>query len=81
LNSRKHIRRCEGDSEDDNDSLFRRIDQLNGGEALLFSPTALVKLQSENAQKFVYSYLSDEYLKIKIRARLTTDGGKSVLAA
>jgi hypothetical protein len=71
----------ESDFGDDHGSLFRRIVQLNVGEALLFSPTALVKLQAKNAQKFICSYLNDEYLEIKIRARLTEDGGKSVLAA
>ncbi|EED11757.1 conserved hypothetical protein [Talaromyces stipitatus ATCC 10500] len=65
----------------DSDTLFHRIVRLQVGEALLFSPTAMVISQDSEGQEPTFCYLGDKYVTIKIRARVTEDGGKSVLSS
>lgn len=60
--------------------IFREIVNLTVGEALIFSPTAAVGCERSANGKTVIRRLGLEYVKIKIRARLTTDGGRSILA-
>jgi hypothetical protein len=61
--------------------IFGEIVKLRVGEALLFSPSAIVgvddagKTGTEGLKR-----LGSGYLKIRVRSRLTTDGGKSVMA-
>lgn len=59
-------------------SLFAQIVQLRVGEALLFAPNAALRADGER-MKIVK--LSDEMLTIRIRARVTSDGGRSIMAA
>ncbi|KAI1498116.1 hypothetical protein F5X99DRAFT_432244 [Biscogniauxia marginata] len=82
----------EGDDSVSGD-LFNEIVGLRVGEALLFAPSALVGLgmeggeggeggdASKRATGMSLKRLGDEVLKIRVRKRITVDGGKSILAA
>lgn len=61
-------------------SLFYRIVNLRVGEALLFSPGAVLGSAAGNPSSPGLSRLGAGYLVIKIRKRLTEDGGKSVIS-
>jgi hypothetical protein len=65
-------------------NIFNQIVKLRVGEALLFAPSAIIgveKKQSENgSEETDMQRLGIGYLKIKIRARVTSDGGRSVFA-
>jgi hypothetical protein len=91
---RKHIAAAADDSSqskeesDDSEeegavSLFNRIVRLNVGEALLFSPSAMVDSQAGKEEDGEPSFrqLGDDFLNIRIRKRLTEDGGRSVLSS
>ncbi|OJJ47412.1 hypothetical protein ASPZODRAFT_159282 [Penicilliopsis zonata CBS 506.65] len=64
---------------DDASPLFNQIVRLKVGEALLFSPTAIVDVQSCDDGSFRFRRLGDDYLTVRVRSRLTQDGGKSTL--
>ena len=76
-----------GKGKDCNDvaELFRTIVGLKTGEALLFCPTAMLDVgKSEPDRLFshqVIKELKDAYIRIRIRKRLTADGGKSIMAS
>jgi len=53
--------------------LYNDIVKLRVGEVLLFASIALVGLEMKR--------LGARYLKIKVRSRLTADGGKSIMAS
>lgn len=57
--------------------IFKEIVELQVGEALLFSPSAVVGVSGNGSG---YTRLGTDYLKVRVRSRLTTDGGRSVLA-
>lgn len=59
-------------------SLFAQIVQLRVGEALLFAPSAILRPSGDSSQVVK---LSDGVLKIRIRKRVTHDGGRSIMAA
>ncbi|EFW19954.1 predicted protein [Coccidioides posadasii str. Silveira] len=50
------------------------------GEALLFSPSAIVDTTVQENGDLEFHRLGVGHLSVKIRARLTLDGGKSVLS-
>lgn len=60
-------------------SLFSKIVHLRVGEALLFCPSAIVDTNLQDGG-MTMDRLGARYLKVKVRARLTTDGGRSVLS-
>ncbi|KAI1839376.1 hypothetical protein JX266_014413, partial [Neoarthrinium moseri] len=65
--------------------LFSKIVNLKTGEALVFAPSAIVGLQdggrSENGNvKITHKRLGHHVLHAVIRARITQDGGQSVMA-
>jgi hypothetical protein len=60
---------------EDDRTLMERVVDLGSGEGLLFSPGGMVKESNKGMAK-----LGLRYIKIKIRERVTEDGGKSVLA-
>jgi len=60
----------------DAQDLFREIVNLNVGEHLLFSPSAMLDLIGGKATK-----LGLNHVKCKTRPRITTDGGRSIMAA
>lgn len=71
----------EGQLNESNErSLFGHIVNLRVGEALLFSPSSIVDVEIEDGGHELRR-LGSDYLAIKIRQRLTTDGGRSSIAA
>jgi len=64
------------DSKNKIGKIFDEIVKLNVGEALLFSPSAMLGLDKKGG----LTKLGMEYLKIRVRKRISQDGGKSVLA-
>lgn len=69
----------ERQGDDDVALIFDRIVSLRVGEALLFSPSAVVRSLDEQG-RLRFARLGSSYLPMKVRARLTLDGGKSVLS-
>jgi hypothetical protein len=61
-------------------NIFNLIVQLRIGEALLFAPNAAIDVETNERGENLVKRLGTGYLKIKIRARITEDGGKSVMA-
>lgn len=57
--------------------LLRKIVSLRTGEALIFSPFAIANL-ARDAQ--TGNSIQSAYMWVRIRARLSSDGGRSVLA-
>lgn len=70
---RRHISMDEG--KHGSEELFKRVLNLRVGEALLFAPSALLGSADESAPRRLGSTL----LQIKVRKRLTWDGGKSIV--
>ncbi|KAM0124285.1 hypothetical protein ACHAO1_011086 [Botrytis cinerea] len=69
-----------GEREHDAKSLFSKIVKLTVGEALLFSPSAMIDVEVDSNGKMALKRLGDGFIKIQVRMRLTIDGGKSVMA-
>ena len=65
--------------------IFRTIVGLQTGEALLFSPTALLDVGVQDPTKLFarrsLEKLTDSYIRLHIRKRVTADGGKSIMAS
>ena len=61
--------------------IFKKIVGLGIGEALIFSPSAMIDADVANGGISEYVRLGTGFLKVRVRTRLTADGGKSVLAA
>lgn len=61
-------------------STFNRIVSLRTGEALLFAPSAIIGTKIGKEGEAGMEKLGSKYLKIKVRGRITNDGGKSVMA-
>lgn len=57
-------------------SLFAQIVDLRVGEALVFSPNAVVGVNKEGAAR----KLGSGVLKVRVRNRVTEDGGRSVMS-
>ena len=64
--------------------IFRKIVTLQAGEALLFSPSAMLdvsdKMDAEGQVRQIVRKLGMEYVKIRVRRRITADGGRSIMA-
>ncbi|KAF5679595.1 P-loop containing protein [Fusarium heterosporum] len=65
-----------------NEDLFSHIVGLKTGEALLFCPSALVDVGTLNSSDLESSFvqLGSSTMKVRIRKRITADGGKSIMA-
>lgn len=63
------------DNKDSFEELFNRIVNLRVGNALLFAPSALLGRRDLKTPK----RLGSEVLHMKVRKRLTWDGGKSIV--
>jgi hypothetical protein len=61
-------------------NIFNLIVKLRIGEALLFAPGAAIDVEKSEHGENSVKRLGTGYLKIKVRARITEDGGKSVMA-
>lgn len=61
-----------------------QIVNLNAEEALLFAPSAVLDVENvadqDEMTRWRFGKLGISYLKVRVRHRLTSDGGKSVLA-
>ena len=85
---RKHlagISNLDSETARDTKRILKKIVQLEAGEALLFSPTALVDLVKHDSisgmkAEPTVAKLGMAYLKIRVRKRLTADGGGSIMA-
>ena len=63
------------------ESLFEKIVRLQVGEALLFSPSAVIGNPTGSEIDSIVKKLGPGYLEVKIRSRLTEDGGRSVISS
>lgn len=61
-------------------SLFNEIVGLSVGEALVFAPSAIIGATVQNHGRLDFTRLGHRSLLVKIRQRLTSDGGRSVLS-
>ena len=72
-------------SERDLKEIFKTIVNLEAGQALLFSPSAMLDLtDGQEVNDYVglkAKKLGLRYVKMRVRKRLTADGGRSILAA
>ena len=61
--------------------IFQQIVDLNAGQALVFSPSAMLEVdnQDDNGSARMLK-LGIQYIKVLVRQRLTADGGRSILA-
>lgn len=79
-----------GISDDDESSkrdvneIFRTIVTLEAGQALLFSPSAILDTANDHGGNDYTNLrpkkLGLQYVKMRVRQRLTADGGRSILA-
>ncbi|RYP15833.1 hypothetical protein DL767_010277 [Monosporascus sp. MG133] len=80
---KKHLAGADKQDPGSQNSLFRTIVGLRTGQALLFCPTAQMDIANgspgSGGARWARS-LNDGYINIRIRKRLTTDGGKSIMA-
>ena len=61
--------------------IFKQIVNLEAGQALLFSPSAMAGVDTKaDPDRLKMQKLGVGYLKIGVRKRLTDDGGRSILA-
>ncbi|EXJ64398.1 hypothetical protein A1O7_00734 [Cladophialophora yegresii CBS 114405] len=58
-------------------ALFEMIVGLRTGEALVFCPSAMLDVSAEDEIR----RLNDAFIRIRIRNRVTADGGRSILAS
>ncbi|RYP09960.1 hypothetical protein DL765_008274 [Monosporascus sp. GIB2] len=81
---KRHLAGADKQDPGSQNSLFRTIVGLRTGQALLFCPTALMDVVDGSpgggGAKWARP-LNDGYINIRIRKRLTADGGKSIMAA
>ncbi|KAK3174211.1 hypothetical protein OEA41_001455 [Lepraria neglecta] len=62
--------------------IFKQIVNLEAGEALLFSPSAMTGPDKDaGLEDLKMQKLGLGYVKVRVRQRLTADGGRSILAA
>ena len=65
--------------------IFRTIVNLEAGQALVFSPSAILDLANDQKEsdyvKLKAKRLGLQYVKMRVRQRLTADGGRSIQAA
>lgn len=69
----------EGQKADVN-KVFSKIVRLRVGEALLFAPSAIVGLNEQNDGAEKTRKLGTDYLRVRVRGRITHDGGRSTMA-
>ena len=65
---------CGPNSDQNAVTLFNDIVNLNVGESLLFSPSAMLE-----AEDGVVNALRGDRMKMKTRPRITEDGGRSIM--
>jgi hypothetical protein len=79
-NQNPDINGANGDSDENDendetaDELFRNISGLGTGEALVFAPSAILAMEASGRTR-----KADKLFKMKMRKRVTWDGGKSLV--
>lgn len=71
--------RVDGEGRDVAMAVFAQIVRLRPGEALLFAPSAVLGVDVEGAGPVVRK-LDHGVLKVRVRKRVTDDGGRSIMA-
>lgn len=72
----------EGDASNrDAAQVFRNIVNLHAGQALVFSPSAMLGVEDAKKTGLRMKKLGTGYVKVQVRKRFTADGGQSKLAA
>ncbi len=74
---RRHISIIDESNSGKGVELFQRIVSLRTGEALVFAPSAIVSTADGEGK---WAKLSDGILNVRVRKRVTWDGGRSVVA-
>ncbi|KAI0880029.1 uncharacterized protein GGS22DRAFT_182660 [Annulohypoxylon maeteangense] len=69
-------------SSDPYTELFSHIVELRTGEAFVFAPSAIIDFGKRNSQlkKIESTRLAHRIMRVIMRARITTDGGRSIMA-
>ena len=63
------------------EEIFQRIVNLDAGQALFFSPSAMLRPEDGSEHgRLRMRKLGTGYLKVQVRKRLTADGGRSITA-
>ena len=64
--------------------IFKKIVNLEAGEALLFSPSMMLNVSDSGTPGAIVLHtekLGMGYLQVRVRSRITADGGRSIMAA
>ncbi|KAI1373855.1 hypothetical protein F4677DRAFT_455642 [Hypoxylon crocopeplum] len=77
---KRHLAGANKQDPGDTNTLFDTIVALQTGEALLFCPKAQLDVVDTPGKRLRVKPLGNGYVKIRIRQRLTADGGKSIMA-
>lgn len=78
---KSHLAAVSSGKEASKQGMRDQIVELNTGEALVFSPSAMLGMNDEDgSRKPMMVKLGTGYLKVLVRNRTTTDGGRSILA-
>lgn len=77
---RKHLAGVKQHANGSVNSLFHDIVALKTGEAILFCPTARICVNAHLLDYQETCALGGGYMKVKIRKRITADGGQSIMA-
>lgn len=81
----RETKRKKDDKSATSDDIFRNIIGLKVGEALVFCPAAMLDVCETGLEatrpRLELQELQDAYIKIRIRDRITADGGKSIMAS
>ena len=71
----------EGSKRGVRDDLREQIVELGTGEAFIFSPSAMLGVDDRNGNRSPRMVkMGTRYIKVRVRNRLTSDGGRSILA-
>lgn len=61
--------------------ILKQIVELGAGQALVFSPSAMLGVDDQDGNGSPrMQKLGTQYIKVRVRQRMTVDGGKSILA-
>lgn len=77
---KKHLAGADRQNNESAKSLFHQIAGLRMGEALLFCPTARIAAQDAIQGHRHTKALESGYMRVKIRKRMTEDGGRSIMS-
>lgn len=79
---KSHLAAVSSEKEASKRGMQNQIVELNTGEALVFSPSAMLGVNDRNGRRKPMNVkLGTGYLKVLVRNRTTTDGGRSILAS